>query len=263
VEGPRVLASSRARAALTGSSAAACGVAANATSMTASAPKSLEATSRAYRSVDAVAKLDTCVEIVVGSAYKGGMPGLTRAPLRPRRSDFERNRARLLEAARGLVAKHGLQALTVSEVAHEAGLNRTTAYQHFRTRDELVAAVLEAMGDELQAGLGEPHSAAELIDRMTRVFTERTDLARLAVHLFLSGDPAPRRAGDRFVAHLRRVTRRGADAEMLAHVLVGTWLVWSLRVRAEYDEAEVEPATARLARELNRLLQPDLVGRKG
>ena len=32
----------------------------------------------------------------------------------------------------------GPEALTVSSVARAAGLNRTTAYQHFRTRDELV-----------------------------------------------------------------------------------------------------------------------------
>jgi AcrR family transcriptional regulator len=196
-----------------------------------------------------------------------------RAPLRPRRSDFERNRQRLLSAARQLVAEHGPDALTVSEVAHRAGLNRTTAYQHFRTRDELVSAVLDAMSDELQSGLAEPHSAPELIDRMGRALTDQREIARLALHLLMSGDPLPRRGWGRFVAHLGTVTRGsrtqdGVDAEMLAHILVGTWLVWSLRAHAEYDEAEVPAATARLTRELKRLFlyglfrperMPDLV----
>src|SRR5262245_15927314 len=161
------------------------------------------------------------------------MPEISRAPLRPRRSDFERNRARLLAAARELVAEQGPDALTVSEVAHRAGLNRTTAYQHFRARDELVSAVLDAMSDELQVGLAEPHSASELIDHMGRALTERREIARLAVHLLMSGDPLPHRGWQRFVAHLAALTRGprtqdGVDAEMLAHILVGAWLVWSL-----------------------------------
>ena len=182
-----------------------------------------------------------------------------RAPPRPRRSDFERNRARLLAAARRLVGERGPDALTVSEVAHQAGLNRTTAYQHFRTRDALVAAVLDAMSDELQSGLAEPHSASELIERMGQALTERRDIARLAVHLLMAGDPLPRRGWRRFVAHLGTVMRGNADAEMVANIVVGTWLVWSLRARSEYDPDELAPATARLARELNRLLRPDLL----
>jgi AcrR family transcriptional regulator len=181
------------------------------------------------------------------------------APPRRRRSDFDRNRQRLLAAARRLVAEHGPEALTVSEVAHQAGLNRTTAYQHFRTRDALVAAVLEAMGDELQTSLEEPRSASQMIEGMSRVFLEQRELARLSLHLLLSGDPLPQRSWERFVSHLRKVAsgsraQEGVDAEMLGHILVGTWLVWSLRVRAEYDEAEVGPATERLTRELKRLL---------
>jgi len=183
----------------------------------------------------------------------------SHAPPRRRRSDFDRNRTRLLDAARALVADRGPDSLTISDVAHRAGLNRTTAYQHFRTRDALVTAVLEAMGDELQAGLAAPRTAPELIEGLTREFSERHDLARLALHLLLAGDPLPRRSWERFVGHLEKVTRSslsqsGADPEMLGHILVGTWLVWSLRAPAEYDLADVPAATERLTRELRRLL---------
>ncbi|HXZ85502.1 MAG TPA: helix-turn-helix domain-containing protein, partial [Myxococcota bacterium] len=195
----------------------------------------------------------------------------SHAPPRRRRSDFDRNRKRLLDAARRLLAEHGPESLTVSEVAHQAGLNRTTAYQHFRTRDELVGAVLEQMAEEFETGLDQPRSAAELIDGMTRVFSERREIARLALHLLLSGDPLPKRGWERFVARLARFARgaraqSGVDAEMLAHILVGTWLVWALRAPSEYDD--VPAATARLAREMKRLFlyglfrpeeMPDLV----
>jgi AcrR family transcriptional regulator len=183
----------------------------------------------------------------------------TSAPPRRRRSDFDRSRKRLLESARKIAAERGPEALTVSEVAHQAGLNRTTAYQHFRTRDDLVTAVLEAMGDELHAQLSVPRPAPELIETMTELFSEQREMARLALHLLLSGDPLPRRGWERFVAHLGKVThgsraQDGVDAEMVGHILVATWLVWSLRARAEYDESEVPAATARLIRELKRLL---------
>jgi AcrR family transcriptional regulator len=220
-----------------------------------------------------VLKSTLLLKLTGGRLIRRGMAESAHAPPRRRRSDFDRSRARLLAAARRLVAEHGPDSLTISEVAHQAGLNRTTAYQHFRTRDELVAAVLEAMGEELAVGLEVPRSASELIDGMTQVFTSQRDLARLALHLVLSGDPLPRRGWERFVAHLTKITRGsraqdGVDAEMLGHILVGTWLVWSLRAHAEYDEDEIPAANARLAREMMRLFlyglfrperMPDLV----
>ena len=47
---------------------------------------------------------------------------------RPLRSDARASRARLLAAAKELVAEDGLDALTVVGVARRAGLNRSTAY---------------------------------------------------------------------------------------------------------------------------------------
>jgi len=185
--------------------------------------------------------------------------GVVDAPSHRRRSDFARNRQRLLAAARRIVAERGPESLTVSEVAHRAGLNRTTAYQHFRTRDELASAVLETMGEELQARLEEQRPAPELIDGMIQAFTLQPEIARLATHLILAGDPLPQRAWERAVAHVTRSVRGrhaqgGVDAEMLAHVLVGACLFWTLRAHAEHDPAEIPAATARLSRELKRLL---------
>jgi AcrR family transcriptional regulator len=187
------------------------------------------------------------------------MAEASHGPPRRRRSDFDRNRQRLLAAARRIVAERGPESLTVSEVAHRAGLNRTTAYQHFRTRDELASAVLEAMGEELQARLEEQRPAPELMDGMLQAFTLQPEIARLAAHLILAGDPLPRRAWERAVAHVAREVRgphaqSGVDPEMLTHVLVGACLFWSLRAHAEYEQAEIPAATARLTRELKRLL---------
>src|SRR4051812_1838128 len=83
----------------------------------------------------------------------------TPAPERPLRADAERNRARLLDAARRLFAERGLE-VTMDEIAHRAGVGVGTAYRRFGSRDELIGALFEARMEEYVAlaseALGEP-----------------------------------------------------------------------------------------------------------
>ena len=68
---------------------------------------------------------------------------------RRRRRDPERTREAILEAARTRLAKDGPEGLSLSEVAHLAGVNRGTAYQHFETRDKLIKATAQWVSDKL------------------------------------------------------------------------------------------------------------------
>jgi AcrR family transcriptional regulator len=61
-------------------------------------------------------------------------------PARKPRADAERNRLRLLHAARAAFAKHGAL-VSMEEVARSAGVGIGTLYRHFATRDELVLEV--------------------------------------------------------------------------------------------------------------------------
>jgi AcrR family transcriptional regulator len=61
---------------------------------------------------------------------------------KPLRRDAERNRQRILQAARELFAERGL-AVTLDDVAHHAGLGVGTVYRRFSSRDELVDALFE------------------------------------------------------------------------------------------------------------------------
>jgi len=72
------------------------------------------------------------------------------APGRPLRADAERNRERLLEAARTLFAERGLD-VTLDEIAHRAGVGVGTAYRRFGNRDELIGALFEARMEEYVA----------------------------------------------------------------------------------------------------------------
>ncbi len=89
----------------------------------------------------------------------------TPAPAPPRRRDFEQNRARILRAALALAAERGPESLSVSEVAHRAGINRTTAYKHFRTRDALLGAVMESLAETVTDLLSAPMALDERIEQ--------------------------------------------------------------------------------------------------
>jgi AcrR family transcriptional regulator len=60
---------------------------------------------------------------------------------RPPRRDAERNRARILAAARTVFAAEGLGA-SMASVAREAGVGIATLFRHFAAKEDLVAAVL-------------------------------------------------------------------------------------------------------------------------
>jgi AcrR family transcriptional regulator len=185
---------------------------------------------------------------------------LREAPPRARRSDHQRTRRRILDAARRLMGEQGPESLTVSGVARAAQLNRTTAYQHFRTRDELVGAVMEELTGEVGARIGAEQPLEERIDDLVLYFVEHPEIARLSLHTLLSESPFPREAWRPYFEEQRRLeaaglTQEGVDPEMLAQVLMAGALLWPLNARIEYESpAAVRAATERFSRELKRLL---------
>lgn len=69
-------------------------------------------------------------------------------PRRALRKDAERNRERILVAARELFALRGLEA-TLNDVAHHAGVGVGTVYRRFATKDELLEAIFEDSIDQV------------------------------------------------------------------------------------------------------------------
>lgn len=53
-----------------------------------------------------------------------------------------RSRERILEAAQELFHRQGFQATSFSDIAREAGVPRGNFYYHFRTKDEILRAVI-------------------------------------------------------------------------------------------------------------------------
>lgn len=61
---------------------------------------------------------------------------------RPLRKDAERNRQRILDAARELFAERGL-GVTLNDIAHHAGVGVGTVYRRFPDKDQLIEELFE------------------------------------------------------------------------------------------------------------------------
>jgi AcrR family transcriptional regulator len=67
---------------------------------------------------------------------------------RPPRKDAARNRELLIEAAREVFARRGLEA-SLDDIAHQAGLGVGTAYRHFANKYELASALMQQTVDTI------------------------------------------------------------------------------------------------------------------
>jgi AcrR family transcriptional regulator len=72
----------------------------------------------------------------------------TKAPERPLRKDAERNRQRILDAARELFAQEGV-GVTLNDIAHHAGVGVGTVYRRFPDKSQLIEELFEQQVTEL------------------------------------------------------------------------------------------------------------------
>ena len=108
-------------------------------------------------------------------------PGHTRgtsAPPRGLRADAERNRERVVEAARDLFAEQGLDAST-NEIARRAGVGVATLFRRFPTRDDLVGAVfadkMDAYTAAIEEALADPDPWAGFCGYIQRICRMQAD----------------------------------------------------------------------------------------
>lgn len=161
-----------------------------------------------------------------------------------------RTRAALLKAFQELLLEQGHEAMTVAQVADRANVGRSTLYEHFRTRDDLLRASLR-LPFELLAGSAGPGCDQQGLAGLLRHFRSHAGVARV-----LLAQPLRSRIA-RVLAELlaARVAARPAAraiptqlwASALAEgqlALIGEWL----KGYPEVEAGEVAAALVALAR---------------
>lgn len=105
---------------------------------------------------------------------------------RRRNKAFDETHVALIDTAVRLMSEKGMDALSLSEVAREAGVNRTTVYYHFESREALLSAVRDWSAAQLAAAFAPVHSPAERIRYITRFVLENPEVIALWTEDFLS-----------------------------------------------------------------------------
>lgn len=123
---------------------------------------------------------------LMDSSGFGGLP-LVRNDLlaqRDERADAAQNRARLLEAAKRLVAEHGAAAVTMDDVAQAAGVGKGTVFRRFGSRTGLLRALLDHDEQILQQGFlfGPPPLGPGVPPRERLLAYGRARLANTVAH---------------------------------------------------------------------------------
>ena len=109
----------------------------------------------------------------------------------------------ILDAALVVFARDGVRGSRVEDVAVEAGVSRQSVYYHYRSREELLAALLERGIAGLAAAVDEPDSGDSIdgfVTATVEFFAANQTLCRLLITEMwgLPGDPeGPRRIIDR------------------------------------------------------------------
>jgi len=135
------------------------------------------------------------------------------------RSDAERNRRRLVEAAQAVFAETGLSA-PLEDIADRAGVGIATLYRRFPTREDLIAATYAAMlaefAETVEAAVSGPDAWSAFtgcMERMCAMQAENRGFARvMTMFLPLSAEAAKlrERTGDALRILIQRAQEAGA-----------------------------------------------------
>jgi AcrR family transcriptional regulator len=170
------------------------------------------------------------------------------------RADAQRNRERLIEAAREVFREQGYDA-SLDEVAKRAGVGAGTLYRHFPSRDVLMDAIMQSWVDRVEEAAAKAlaHEGPPR-DLLLAWFASYVDLISLhkggpAKITSAMGDPASPiltkcqvlvRASDRIVDRLREegALTDGVETLQMTRLVGG---VATVADQADLDDAAVRP----------------------
>lgn len=160
-----------------------------------------------------------------------------RKPGRPRDSQADQA---ILQATLKLLTDHGYSGMSVERVASEAGVGKTTIYRRYATKEELAAAAVGALRDELGPAPNTGNTRTDIVEIMVQnqVALERGPGFAMIGALLVEERRNPElfesfrervirpRRDDAVMVLQRGVDRgeirAGVDLEVVVHALVGS-----------------------------------------
>lgn len=177
---------------------------------------------------------------------------MTDRPTPQPRADAERNRAKILDAAAGIVATKGVDGLAMAEVAAAAGVGVGTLYRRFGDRAGLAYALIDDRERDFQRAfvegpppLGPGAAAPERIRAFLHALVDRT-LAQLDLLLMAETAAPLARYGGAYGLYHRHLTmliaqaRPGGDAATLADALLAPLAAPLLAYRGNRGETDAD-----------------------
>ena len=189
----------------------------------------------------------------------------------PRRNKgFDETHREMIETAVRLISEKGADALSVAAIAREMGINRTTVYYHFDSREALLQAVSQWATEQLATGMDAGASRLERTAHISRFVLENPELIKLWIDDFISGRDirGSYSKWDELVSGTQQrldeeFPGEGMDAEVYCVMLLSAAIigprVYAQSIRPDAPRDEI---VARFVREHQRALARDGLARE-
>lgn len=160
-------------------------------------------------------------------------------------------REAILDAAINIIAEKGADNLALTDVVRVAGIHRATAYQHFKTRDDLIKAAAKRFSEKFYSVVigdsGVKTEPADVIDtniRLSNFVIDNPELCRVWLFNVLgSSDPSGDKFWKELEAHFGEFyasdrAQKGLDAEVVVLMVMAGAILWPIWTRAHAKSAE-------------------------
>lgn len=130
----------------------------------------------------------------------------------------DERRQEIIDTAKALFAQNGFMKTTISDIASKIGIAKGLFYYYFKTKDEVMAAVIEQYIDEIQKKVDAIVQATDqdYLTRLSKVISVIINLSKDAEKLFVE-----LKKSDRFMFHQSileyAVKRLGKTAESMVN----------------------------------------------
>lgn len=175
---------------------------------------------------------------------------------------FEETHRDIIDTTVRLVSEKGVDAVSIAAVARELGINRTTVYYHFDSREALIEAVKTWSSEQIATAFSTAAPQQQRIDFIFRFVLENPEIIKLWIDDFLApGDIRDRYPHwDQLVEGMRTLLagHEDADAEVYSVILLTSAFIGPRVFKNSVaPNADIETIVERFRKEQQRLLKHD------